>query len=313
MSSVPVHLVVAGRLDDPEFSIACSVAKELSDVYRTVTCEVRGMVETEWDVYLRRTRKRLGEEAFEHKHSPLVYYNGKNYVGDAEALLLWAGQVYGYSKRPNTLIHRRRANAGLREWMASTGHDFVFMDFAVGDEPAGRVVFELFTDTCPRTSENFRALCNGSRGTSSSGTRLHYKGSVIHRVVGEGWVQGGDIVGGRGNGGESAFGGTFADESFVHKHDRAGVLSMANNGPHTNASQFFVTLGPLPPLDGKKVAFGRVISGMRTLRLIEKVDLLNQRPVRDVRVVDCGDCPSSRGKREEAKREEAAEEKKGAE
>ena len=141
----------------------------------------------------------------------------------------------------------------------------------------GRVIFELNVPECPKTCANFLALCTGDKGKSKNGTALNYKGTVLHRVVPGGWVQGGDICGGRGDDGESIYGRTFADENFAVKHDRPGVLAMATSKRHGNNSQFYVAMKALPWLDCKRVAFGRVVSGMRTMRMVEQVTCNNQR------------------------------------
>jgi cyclophilin family peptidyl-prolyl cis-trans isomerase len=146
----------------------------------------------------------------------------------------------------------------------------------------------VFDDVCPKTTENFLALCTGEKGVSASGTTLCYRNTPVHRVQAGGWVQAGDIVTGRGDSGESIFGATFPDEGFTVKHDGAGILSMANHGPHSNSSQFLVTLDALPWLDGRQVAFGRVVTGMRIFRVIAKAPLKNGRPVDPVLIVSCG-------------------------
>ena len=136
----------------------------------------------------------------------------------------------------------------------------VFFDIAIGGTPTGRVVFELFSDIAPITSENFRALCTGEKGVSQSGVNLHYKGSRFHRIIPEFMCQGGDISlsNVESNGGESIYGPYFDDENFILKHNSAGLLSMANSGPNTNSSQFFITTIPCPWLDGRHVVFGKV-------------------------------------------------------
>nr|CAD7413998.1 unnamed protein product [Timema poppensis] len=116
-----------------------------------------------------------------------------------------------------------------------------FFDIEVGGLPMGRVVFELFSDVCPITCENFRALCTGEKGVGKvTGKPLHYKGIIFHRVVKDFMVQGGDFSVGNGTGGESIYGGTFADENFEMKHESSFLLSMANRGKDTNGSQFFM-------------------------------------------------------------------------
>lgn len=120
----------------------------------------------------------------------------------------------------------------------------VFFDIEVGGLPMGRIIFELFADVCPMTCENFRALSTGEMGVGqTTGKPLHYKGIVFHRVVKDFMIQGGDFVVGNGTGGESIYGGTFADENFILKHNKSFLLSMANRGKDTNGSQFFIHEG----------------------------------------------------------------------
>jgi peptidylprolyl isomerase len=127
----------------------------------------------------------------------------------------------------------------------------VFFDIEAHGEPLGRITMELRADVVPRTAESFRCLCTGERGVGQSGKPLHFKGSPFHRIIPEFMCQGGDITRGDGTGGESVYGKVFADESFALQHDQAGVLSMANAGPNTNGSQFFLCTVPCPWLDGK--------------------------------------------------------------
>ena len=151
----------------------------------------------------------------------------------------------------------------------TNGRPIVFMDISIGDTPAGRLKFELFSDIVPRTAENFRSFCTGSFRPQH--TPLGYKGSIFHRIIKDFMVQGGDFLNADGTGSISIYGDKFEDENFSLGHDSAGLLSMANSGPGTNGCQFFITLQPCEFLDGKHVVFGKVVDGLLTLRKMENV------------------------------------------
>ncbi|XP_073749860.1 probable inactive peptidyl-prolyl cis-trans isomerase-like 6 isoform X6 [Callorhinus ursinus] len=198
-------------------------------------------------------------------------------------------------------------------------HAFVFLDISIDCYPIGRLVFELYCDACPKTCRNFQILCTGKAGYSQSGIRLHYVGSIFHRVVPNGWIQGGDIVEGKGDDGESIYGPTFEvilnqyqsegkrksqfpskcmwsqlyqmkpDENFSIPHNKRGVLGMANKGRHSNGSQFYITLQPAPYLDRKYVAFGQLTEGIEVLQKLELVPTENERPKQRCIIVDSGD------------------------
>mmetsp|Transcript_37342 Transcript_37342/g.100059 ORF Transcript_37342/g.100059 Transcript_37342/m.100059 type:complete len:187 (+) Transcript_37342:141-701(+) len=164
----------------------------------------------------------------------------------------------------------------------------VYLDVSVNDAAAERLVLELRGDVVPKTVENFRALCTGEAGVGRSGRPLHLKGCGFHRVLHDFMCQGGDFTRGDGTGGESIYGKRFADENFELKHSEPGVVSMANGGPDTNGSQFFITFRKAPWLDGKHVVFGRVVEGLELLRKIEALGTHSGKPAGRLVISDCG-------------------------
>ena len=148
---------------------------------------------------------------------------------------------------------------------------------------------ELFADACPKTAENFRALCTGEKGFGKSGKPLHYKGSKFHRVIFETIIQGGDFTIGNGTGGESIYGMKFADENFIKKHLAKGDLSMAHAGPNTNGSQFFITLSQCNWLNGKHTVFGKVTDGWEVLDALNAVGSVNGATTTPCVITDCGE------------------------
>ncbi|CAA7030440.1 unnamed protein product [Microthlaspi erraticum] len=179
--------------------------------------------------------------------------------------------------------------------MAKKKNPTVFLDVSVGGDPVERIVIELFAHVVPKTSENFRALCTGEAGVGkTTGKPLHFKGTSFHRIIKGFMAQGGDFSNGNGilrtcTGGESIYGGKFSDENFKLDHDGAGVLSMANCGPNTNGSQFFILFKRQPHLDGKHVVFGKVVKGLEVVKKMELVGTSNEKPTSPVRIIDCGE------------------------
>ncbi|XP_010274820.1 PREDICTED: peptidyl-prolyl cis-trans isomerase CYP19-3 [Nelumbo nucifera] len=164
----------------------------------------------------------------------------------------------------------------------------VFFDILIGKMKAGRVVMELFADVTPKTAENFRCLCTGEKGIGISGKPLHYKGSTFHRIIPNFMCQGGDFTRGNGTGGESIYGLKFADENFKMKHTGPGILSMANAGPNTNGSQFFICTEKTPWLDGRHVVFGKVLEGYSVVKAMENVGSESGTTSERVVIEDCG-------------------------
>ncbi|XP_051792631.1 probable inactive peptidyl-prolyl cis-trans isomerase-like 6 [Acanthochromis polyacanthus] len=285
-----IHLEIVGLIKDSNFHVAKSIAKGLKQQFPEAFLEpkIQPLLEFDWHAYLCNKKRELRGEVWQYSSGLMCFLNGF-LLGNENELASWAQKQWSFTfTRPQSFYMALTEDFYTKHFQ-KTGHQFVFMDIEIAGEEAGRLLFELFSDVCPKTSKNFEALCTGERGLSQGGFPLCYKGSLFHQVVPNGWVQGGDISpGSRGDGGESIYGPTFEDESFAVSHSKRGILGMASKGPHSNGSQFYITLQPTPWMDKTYVAFGQVVEGVDVLRRLEEAKTYNRRPKYECKVTACG-------------------------
>ncbi|XP_072189040.1 probable inactive peptidyl-prolyl cis-trans isomerase-like 6 isoform X1 [Excalfactoria chinensis] len=285
---LPVVVEVTGLLRDPAFHVAKCTAEALKLKFPSKFTDpiVRPLLEFAWNEYLQRKKKELRGEVWGFASHVMCFINGW-LLGDEKDLLEWAHCKWGYRDFKPEALYQAITEDFYTKHMKSRKHVFVYLDIAIDEKPIGTLLFELFSDVCPKTCENFRALCEGGVMSPRSGQELTYKNSCFHRLVKPVWIQGGDITG-KGDGGESIYGPTFEDENFAIPHKGRGVLGMANKGCHSNGSQFYITLQPVPYLDKKCVAFGQLIEGTEVLQQLETVPTHNERPTVACKVTNCG-------------------------
>lgn len=251
-----------------------------------VQVEMLNLMPTDYEVYIQNLECIVhGPVKRMHKEN-VLYMAGTSleerfYKGGSKTFLEWAKEQYGYDdSKTNTMFFKRLATKQFRYAMQQTGHKFFKMEFECGEESLGYIIVELYTSLCPITCNKFLQYVRGDLGKK-------YEGSVIHRIVPGGWIQGGDLIDGKGDGVIEEE--CFPDETFTVKHSRSGIIGLASVGPHTNNSQFYITLEALPWLDGTRVAFGKVVEGMRVLKVLEKMETVNERPKEDVTIKACSE------------------------
>lgn len=298
-------LFIVGDVLDAGYQEACVVAGFLQSLDTGLEVKLKPLVEDDWLKYLPELKNTHKGVAYEHPGGPFIVHSIFGYIGSVDDLVTFGEKELGYRSSRGMPVYAdamaSKRTEGMKEFyklLQTSGRSYCFLEFEMeGAESAeksdisstsSRIVIELYNDLCPKTCQNFATLCSGVNGKSeATGSSLHYKGTKIHRVVKDGWIQGGDLAK-DGSASECIWGGFFPDESFTTTHDEVGMVGMSSNGAHSNGSQFYITLKPLPSLDGKRVVFGKVRSGRAVLDWINNAAVSVQRPTKKISVKDSG-------------------------
>jgi len=287
---------VYGLLKTTDFLVAENTAKGLYKKHGDQFIEPisRPMLENDWLSFLKdkqhNSPKEVSGQLWDFKGNCLVFI-GDKLVGDHTAFVKWAKDEHDFTDFRPAALNEACAIEAYKEHLVSSKHDFVYMEIQANGKSLGRLVIELHSDKLPKTCENFKQLCIGGLQETKAHQPpldLTYQGSMFHRIVKNGWIQGGDIVQGKGDGGWSIYGELFEDENYSMLHTQRGVVGMANKGRHSNSSQFYITLQPSPWMDCQYVAFGQVIEGLDILDALEEQETYNERPLQECRIKTCG-------------------------
>jgi len=275
---------ICGRFDTQAYQRNLAAAQWAANS-NFIELEVCEMFEFQWTQYCMQERDNC--PALWDKNIDCVITLNGEHDEDLQQFYHFCEEKFQYEESDET-DYNEAAIAAVKSYKQASENKFCFIRLGIQDRELDPIELELYSNKVPKTCDNFIKLCKGVESTDGS---YGYKNSLIHRIVPNGWIQGGDIIdGSKGDGGKSAMsdGAAFPDESFAVKHDSRGIISMANSGTHTNQSQFFITLEAKCSLDKKFVAFGRVISGSRVLDEIETMDTFNERPKKSLKIIDCG-------------------------
>ncbi|VDD74444.1 unnamed protein product [Mesocestoides corti] len=245
------------------------------------------MFEVKWVDFLAKKKKALKGEYWAFESVVLCFCDGQP-IGDYRDLQKWSNVRYHLDNYRPYSFYQMLAVDKYKDTLMQRNRKYVSMAITVGGEICGSLLFELYSDIVPKTCQNFIKLCTGELGfipkNETEDYRMHYLNTIFFRLVPEGWIQGGDILYGSGNAGRSIYSEKFEDENFAIKHDGRGVLSMVNEGQHTNSSQFMITFQPAAWMDYRYVAFGQLIEGAQTLNAMEKVPTKNERPCQEIKI-----------------------------
>jgi cyclophilin family peptidyl-prolyl cis-trans isomerase len=227
------------------------------------------MLEADWELFQLKKYNKIEPDL-----EVLCYLDGI-LIGGTFELSQLAIEKYKYIENTSQSAFTAEAESSYIQKISSPSKKYVLWHIKIGEAPEKKLVIELDVQNCPRTCENFWQLSNGFKD-------LSYSGSIIHRVIQDGYIEGGLINTASGKSHSSIYGEFFADENYSYLHDKPGVIGMSKFGRNQNGSLFYITLRPSPSLNGRMVAFGRVVEGLNVIRAVSNVPHLNQRPVDNV-------------------------------
>ena len=290
------EISISGIYKDPEFEKCCIALRYLPSYQDNIKIESNRYFPVDFEIMIQEMQKNPDYEGtsilyYNSSKSPLIIVNEKHILS-ADYFYEFLHDAYGYLDNSSLLIYKRMAlSEYVKILQQTTRFEYVYMDFVINYEKMSatqKVVFAIDKQLAPKTAHNFIELIKGSK-TGADGKKLHYKNALIHKVWKDGFIQGGDVDHQNGKGGQSIYGKYFEDETFVLKHNKPGLLGMANDGKrHTNHSQFYVTLTPLPKYDNKFIVFGRVVEGLRVIKQMSRLSDFGTRPKHEIKIQDCG-------------------------
>ena len=312
MTKLSFSFKLVGLVKDAVFHMGKAMLEDIKlkyGGYHTVHVQSVEMLEFDWRIYLEQIILCEKGEMWMFSQNAL-FFNGEQVIGGIEQFQKYIAETFQYTNYRPLILYEAMAEEAYQNYFAQNLKDVVFLDISINGDPTERLLIELFSDSCPKTCLNFKCLCTGEKGRDlENGYKLHYQGTILHRVLKNGWVQGGDIDLGKGNKGYSIYGAKFEDENFAVPHDRRGIVGMANSGRHSNRSQFYVTFQAHPWMNKKYVAFGKVIEGFDLLKKLESQETFNERPKKDCVVKSSGvfydaEAAAKQEKRKEEEREQ---------
>lgn len=272
------RLYVYGKHQDASFQMCKAAAAHLAANIEHLEATIEGFFETQYEQHLRYTVAQFGGSFSQSKPSqPLIYAETDNevlYFPSDNKFLEWLGKRYAYEDNTQSMFYKDIGGKAVDSAKASSGRSYCAISISMNDLPKEIVQLELFDEESPMLAMNFLKLLTSPR----------FNGHSLHRVKEGCWIQGGDLVDGSGLHSEGADGGLVRNESYKIKHDLPGLLGMCSQGKDTVGSQFYITVKELPFLDGKFTVIGRVISGMRTIQVINELATKNERPLQDIKI-----------------------------